>query len=151
VAHSRHQLNQESSPDHLAFDIARTTISPNYPGEEFETLDREILVVSADVPPQDGETDEQCQEHENANAARAVRQQQENAVAALGAGQQPGQQTLMPVKSTTTPGNKHPWHQLLLSSNATMIHLALTDYVQETFSGTLNVMASKSTTPHKPT
>jgi hypothetical protein len=31
------------------------------------------LVISADVPPQDGETDEQHQERENANAARAVR------------------------------------------------------------------------------
>jgi hypothetical protein len=34
-----------------------------------------ILVVSADVPPQDGEIDEQRQERENANAARAVRRQ----------------------------------------------------------------------------
>jgi hypothetical protein len=58
VAHRR-QLNRETSPDRLAFQIARTTISPNYPGEEFATLDRQILVVSADVPPQDGETDEQ--------------------------------------------------------------------------------------------
>jgi hypothetical protein len=32
-------------------------ISPNYPREELETLDRQILVFSADVPPQDGETD----------------------------------------------------------------------------------------------
>jgi hypothetical protein len=71
MAH-RHQLDRETSPDRLAFQIARTTISPNYPGEELETLDREILVVSADVPPQDGETDEQRQERENANAARAV-------------------------------------------------------------------------------
>jgi hypothetical protein len=68
VAH-RHRLNQESSPDLLAFQVAHTTIFPNYPGEEFETLDRQILVVSADVPPQDGETDEQRQERENANAA----------------------------------------------------------------------------------
>jgi hypothetical protein len=68
VAH-HHQLNQESSPNRLAFQVAHTTISPNYPGEEFETLDRQILVVSADVPPQDGETDAQRQEHENANAA----------------------------------------------------------------------------------
>jgi hypothetical protein len=72
TAHRR-QLNRESSPDHLAFQIARTTTSPNYPGEEFETLDRKILVVSRGVPPQDGETDEQRQEHENANAARVVR------------------------------------------------------------------------------
>jgi hypothetical protein len=57
TAAHRHRLNQESSPDHLAFQVAHTTISPNYPGEEFETLDRQILVVSADVPPQDGETD----------------------------------------------------------------------------------------------
>jgi hypothetical protein len=52
-------------------------ISPNYPEEEYETLDRQILVISADVPPQDGETDAQHQERENANIARAVRRQQE--------------------------------------------------------------------------
>jgi hypothetical protein len=72
AAHRRH-LNREPSPDRLAFQIARTTISPNYPGVEIETLDREISVVSTDVPPQDGETDEQRQECENANAAGAVR------------------------------------------------------------------------------
>jgi hypothetical protein len=72
TAAHRRRLNQESSPDRLAFQVALTTISPNYPGEEFETLDRQILVVSADVPPQDGETDTQRQERENANAARAV-------------------------------------------------------------------------------
>jgi hypothetical protein len=71
VAH-RHRLNQESPPDRLAFQVAHTTISPNYPGQEFETLDRQILVVSADVPSQDGEIDEQRQERENANAAKAV-------------------------------------------------------------------------------
>jgi hypothetical protein len=93
VAHRR-QLNRDTSPDRLAFQIARTTMSPNYPGEEFETLDREILVVCADVPPQDGETDEQRKERENANAARAIRRQQEIVAAAPGAGQQPGQQPL---------------------------------------------------------
>jgi hypothetical protein len=82
------RLNQESSPDRLAFQVAHTTISPNYPGEELETLDRQILVVSVDVPPQDGETDEQRQERENANAARAVRRQQELVAPAPGAGQQ---------------------------------------------------------------
>jgi hypothetical protein len=71
VAHRR-QLNREPSPDRLAFQIARTTISPNYLGEELETLDREVLVVYVDVPPQDGETDEQRVERENANAARVV-------------------------------------------------------------------------------
>jgi hypothetical protein len=65
-------LKQESSPERLAFQVARTTISTNYPGEELETPDCQIFVVSADVPPQDGETDEQRQERENANAARAV-------------------------------------------------------------------------------
>jgi hypothetical protein len=74
VAHHR-QLNRESSPDHLAFQIARRTVSPNYPEEELKTLYHQILVVSADVPPQDGETYEQCQERENANTARAVRRQ----------------------------------------------------------------------------
>jgi hypothetical protein len=76
TAAHRRQMNREPSLDRLAYQIARTTISPNYSGEELETLDREVLVVSADVPPQDGETDEQRQERENANAARAVRQQQ---------------------------------------------------------------------------
>jgi hypothetical protein len=82
-------MNQESSPDHLVYQVAHTTFSQNYPEEEFETLDHQILVVSADVPPQDGETDEQHQERENANAARAVRRQQELSVAIPGVGQQP--------------------------------------------------------------
>jgi hypothetical protein len=68
-------MNREPSPDLLAFQIARTTISLNYLGEEFETLYREVLVVSADVPPQDGETDEQRVERENTNADRAARRQ----------------------------------------------------------------------------
>jgi hypothetical protein len=59
TATHRRQLNRETSPHRLTFQIAHTTISLNYLGEEFETLDREILSVSADVPPQDGETDEQ--------------------------------------------------------------------------------------------
>jgi hypothetical protein len=73
----------------LAFQVTHTTISPNYLGEELETLDRQILVVSADVPPQDGEIIEQRQGCENANAARAVWRQQEIAAATPGAGQQP--------------------------------------------------------------
>jgi hypothetical protein len=89
TAAHRRRLNQESSPNRLAFQVAHTMISLNYLGEEFETLDRQILSISADVPPQDGETDEQRQERENANAARAVRGQQELSTAALGAGQQP--------------------------------------------------------------
>jgi hypothetical protein len=79
-------LNQESSPDRLAFQVAQTTISPNYPGEEFKTPDRQILVVSADESPQDGETDDQQQKRENANAARDVWRQQELAIAAPVAG-----------------------------------------------------------------
>jgi hypothetical protein len=82
TAAHRRRLNQESSPDRLAFQVAHTTISPNYPGEEFETPDRQILVVFADVPPQDRETDTQRQERENTNAARAVRRQQEVAAPA---------------------------------------------------------------------
>jgi hypothetical protein len=57
----------------------------------------------------------------------------------------------MPVRSTATPGNKHLRHQLLLSSDAMMINLATTEYVQETSSGTLSTMALKFTTLHKPT
>jgi hypothetical protein len=51
----------------------------------------------------------------------------------------------------TTPVNKHLRHQLPLISDATTINLAPTEYVPETFSGTLNVMALKFTTLHKPT
>jgi hypothetical protein len=47
-------MNRESSSDRLAFQIARTTISLNYPGQVVETPDREVLVVSADVPPPEG-------------------------------------------------------------------------------------------------
>jgi hypothetical protein len=57
-------LNQESSPDRLAFQVAHTTISPNYPGKEFETLDRQILVISADVPPQDGRAASRARKHQ---------------------------------------------------------------------------------------
>jgi hypothetical protein len=78
----RRQMSREPSSDRLAFQIARTTISSNYPGEELKTLDREVLVVSVDVPPQDGEIDEQRMECTNANAARATRRQQELAAAA---------------------------------------------------------------------
>jgi hypothetical protein len=40
TAAHRRRLSQESSPDCLAFQVACTTISSNYLGEEFETLDR---------------------------------------------------------------------------------------------------------------
>jgi hypothetical protein len=85
----RRQMNREPSPDRLAFQIARTTISPIYQGEGLEILDHEILVDSTDVPTQDLETDEQCQECENANAKRVVHRQQELAAAAPAVGKQP--------------------------------------------------------------
>jgi hypothetical protein len=114
IAAYRRQMNREPSPNRLVFQIVRTTISPNYPGEELETLDREILVVSTDVPPQDGETEEHCMERENANAARATHQQQELAAAAPAA----GQTQLMLGKAMTTSDNKHPQpHQTLSSVN----------------------------------
>jgi hypothetical protein len=80
-------VNREPCPDRLMFQITRTTISPNYSGEELETLNREVLVVSADVPPQDGETDEQRVERESTNAARATCWQQELTAAAPPTGQ----------------------------------------------------------------
>jgi hypothetical protein len=58
---------------------------------------------------------------------------------------------LTPDKPMTKPVNKHLQHQLLLSSDAMMINLVLIEYMQETSSETLNVMASNSTTLHKPT
>jgi FtsZ-interacting cell division protein ZipA len=69
------------------FQIAHTTIFPNYPGEELKTLDCEVLVVSVDRPSQDGETDAQRKERENANADMAARWQQELAAAAPVTGQ----------------------------------------------------------------
>jgi hypothetical protein len=56
----------------------------------FEIPDREVRVVSADVPTQPGETDEQCIQCENANVARATRRQQEVDVAAAAAGHPAG-------------------------------------------------------------
>jgi hypothetical protein len=56
---------------------------------------------------------------------------------------------LTPDKPMTTPINKHLRHQPLLNSDATMINLAPTEYVQETSSGTSNATALKSTTPRK--
>jgi hypothetical protein len=48
-------------------------------------------------------------------------------------------------------GDKHMRHRLPLSSDATALNIALTDYVLETSSGTLSVMALKFTTLLKPT
>jgi hypothetical protein len=53
-------------------------------------------------------------------------------------------------KSMTMSRNKHLQHLRLLSSDAMMIHLVPTAYVQETSLGTLNAMALKSTTNRKP-
>jgi hypothetical protein len=85
-------------------------------GEEFETLDREVLVVSADIPPQDREADEQRMERENANADRVAHQQQELAIAAPAAGQHTGNagqgddniemQAPAARKSSTTPARQ---------------------------------------------
>jgi hypothetical protein len=108
IAAHRRQLDREPYPNRLAFQIARTTISPNYPGEELKTLDREILVISADVPPQDGETNEQRQERENANASRAIRRQQELAAIVPGADQQPGQQPLNAGQVNDNAGQQAP-------------------------------------------
>jgi hypothetical protein len=57
---------------------------------------------------------------------------------------------LMPVKSTSTSGNKHPRHQLTRSSDAAMIHLVLTGCVREISSGTSSATDSKFTTHRKP-
>jgi hypothetical protein len=56
-----------------------------------------------------------------------------------------------PDRSMTTSGNKHLRHRLPLSSDAMTINIAPTDYVPETSSGTLSVMALKFTTILKPT
>jgi hypothetical protein len=56
-----------------------------------------------------------------------------------------------PDRSTTTSGNKHLRHRLPLSNDTTTTYLVPTEYAQEISSGILSTMASKSTTPHKPT
>jgi hypothetical protein len=58
TTHGR-QISRASSPDCGVFQIARTVISPKNQGDMYEAPDREVLVVSDDVPPQAGETDEQ--------------------------------------------------------------------------------------------
>jgi hypothetical protein len=58
---------------------------------------------------------------------------------------------LMPVKSTSMSGNKHPRHQLPRNSDAVMIHLVPTDYAREISSGTSSATDSKFTTHRKPT
>jgi hypothetical protein len=108
TAACRRQMNREPSPDRLAFQIAHTIVFLNYLGEELETLYHEVLVVSADVPPQDGETNEQHQERENANTTRAIRQQQELVVAIPAAGQQPGQEPVNAGQVNDTAGQKAP-------------------------------------------
>jgi hypothetical protein len=85
------------------FLISRTTISPNYPGEVFETPDRDVLDVSADVPPQNRETNEQRVERENANTAKVVRRQQELAEAAPAAEQPPGNIGIQAPAAPTAP------------------------------------------------
>jgi hypothetical protein len=151
AAHRRH-LNRETSQDRLAFQIARTPISPNYLGVDFETLGHQILVVSVDVPPQDGETNEQCQASENANAARAVRRRQKIAAAAAGAGQQPGQQPLDAGQVNANTGQQAPAAtaapQQWRHDDPPCTHR---DYVHETSSGTSCAMDSKFTTHRQPT
>jgi hypothetical protein len=56
-----------------------------------------------------------------------------------------------PDRSTITPGNNHLWHQLLLSSDATMTYLVPTEYAQETSSGISSATASEFTTLRKQT
>jgi hypothetical protein len=148
AAHHLH-LNRETSPDRLTFQIARTTISPNYPGEELETLDREILVVSADVPLQDLQM----------NNAKSVRMlmlpelsddsKRSPLLPQVQVNSQVNNCSSLD-RSTLTPGNKQ-LHQLPLSSDATMTHLVPTEYAQETSSGISSVTDSKFKTLHKPT
>jgi hypothetical protein len=58
---------------------------------------------------------------------------------------------LTPDRSTSTPSNKHSWHQQLHSSDATTTHLEPTDYMREISSGTSSATDMKSTTHGGPT
>jgi hypothetical protein len=116
-------MNQESSPDLLAFQVAHTTISPNYPGEEFKTP-----VVSAMLPePSD----------DNKKSPPLPQVQAYNRLMSDKLMPTPGRSTPTSDRSTPTldksmptPGNKHLWHQLPHSSDAKMMYLAPTYYVR---------------------
>jgi hypothetical protein len=56
-----------------------------------------------------------------------------------------------PDRSMITLGNKHPRHRPPLNSDATTINIAPTEYVPETSSETLSMMALKFTILLKPT
>jgi hypothetical protein len=58
---------------------------------------------------------------------------------------------LMPVKSTSTSGNKHLRHQLPHSNNTKIIYLMPTYCAHETSSAISSVTDSKSTIHHKRT
>jgi hypothetical protein len=127
-------------------------MSPNYPGEEFETPDRQILVISADVLPQDGETDKQRQECEMLRLQEPSNDSKKSApLPQVQAYNQltPDKSTPTPDRSTPTPGNKYLWHQLLHSSNAKMMYLMPTDCVREISSGTSSATDSKYTNHRK--
>jgi hypothetical protein len=104
-------MNREPSPNRLAFHIARTTISPNYPGEELETLDREVLVISTDVPPQDGETNEHTSNTKTPTPLELFADNKNS----LELPQLQVNTQLMLGKAMTTLDNKHPRHQQTLS------------------------------------
>jgi hypothetical protein len=146
VAHRR-RLNKESSPDCLVLQVAYTTISPNYLGEEFETLDRQILVA---MPKYHRKTEKQTRNVKSEKTPTLPELFDDNKRS------QPLPQLqafnrLTLDRSTPTSSNKHSWYQWPRNSDATTIHLVPTDYVREISSGTSSATDMNSTTHRRPT
>jgi hypothetical protein len=118
----------------------------------FEIPDREVRVVSADVPTQPGETDEQCIQCENANAARATRHQQEVDVAAAAAGHPQAMLQKVPVTNQeATSSMGHNRLQPPLSSCRTTTSLDESAYAPEASCETSSKTDMKFTTLLKQT
>jgi hypothetical protein len=147
TAAHRRRFNQESSPDRLAFQVARTTISPNYPGEDFET---QIAKSWSSLRTYHHKMEKQTSNDKSVKTPMPPEPSGDNKSSPLRPQLQANHQ-LMPVKSTSSSGNKHPRHQLPRSSDVAMIHLVPTDCEHEISSGTSSATNSKFTTHREQT
>jgi hypothetical protein len=143
-------------------------ISPKYLVEEFDTLDRQILVVSTmyhrkmekqthSVKSVKTPTLPELSD-DNKRSQPLPQVQAYNRLMSDWSTLMPDRSTPMPGKSIPTPDmaipmprNKHLWHQLPHSNDAKMIHLVPTDCARDTSSGTTSATDSKFTTHRRPT
>jgi hypothetical protein len=135
-------MNQESSSDRLAFQVAHTTISPNYLGEDFET---QIARSWSSLQTYHHKMEKQTSNDKSVKTPMLPELSGDNKSSPLWPSLQDNHR-LMPVKSTSTSGNKHPRHQLPHSNDAAMIHLVPIDCAHEISSGTSSMTDSEFTT-----